>query len=457
MGSGPGGRGGLADRFARRVISDGLVASGETVVVALSGGLDSSVLLHLLRFTPGLATYRLVAGHFDHGMRPESGEDRRWVRGLCRAWDVPLWIGCAESGLGSEEDAREARYEFLHAVREKEEARWLLTGHHSDDQSETVLFRIIRGTGLRGLAGIPETRDPGVYRPLLPFSRSQLSDYALDQGVPFLQDRTNSNLAYPRNFLRHRILPQLREGPAPGVGESLIRLARLARENEDGWRSLYPHLLDGVLVEENGDIFIVRSGLLAYHPAVQSRLLREIFARSGIELDEAGTRAAVEFTRTGASGGGLSLPAGFRLVREFDGFRLEGTRPPVESERLVIPGPESGSGEVSVGGVRFQVEWGPDEPHGCDATCGMQTLGLDFPLVMRGWEPGDRIQLPYGTKKLKKLFAEARIPMGQRSLTPVLYDSGGRALWVVGVAVSTLVQGQKGPGTFFFGIRNVDT
>ena len=323
--------GSLADRFSHQVVGDNTLSSGEKLVVALSGGVDSTVLLHLLRFTSGLPPFSLVAAHFDHEMRPESGEDRRWVVGLCRAWGIPLQVGIAPFPLNSEEEAREARYRYLHQAKDETDAKWLLTGHHADDQAETVLFRVIRGTGLRGLAGIPTARAPGVYRPLLPFSRSELSDYAQERGIPFLEDRTNNDLTYPRNFLRHRVLPQIQEGPAPGVRESLLRLARLARENEDAWESLFPRLLDGVLVEENGDILIVRSALLAYHPAVQTRLLRGIFARSGIELEEAGTRAAMEFTRTGASGGALSLPGGVRLVREFDEFRLREVSPPGES------------------------------------------------------------------------------------------------------------------------------
>ena len=446
----------LTARFTRHLTGDCTLAPGDKLVVALSGGVDSTVLLHLLRFTPSLPPFEILAAHFDHRMRPNSGDDRLWVTGLCRAWGVPLHAGEADPPPTSEEEAREGRYGFLLEVKRRENASWVLTGHQGDDQAETVLFRVVRGTGLRGLAGIPRERAPGVYRPLLPFSRDELLDYARNRKLSFLQDPSNQEMAHSRNFLRHQVLPQLQEGPAPRVRESLRRLARLARENEDAWESLLPRLLDGVLVQEDGDLFIVRSGLLAYHPAAQTRLSMEIFRRFGIELDEAGTRAAAEFTRSGASGRSLTLPGGIRLTREFDRFRLGEAERSGDDEPLVLSEPTAGSGEVTVGGRHFLAVWGPAEPKECQATVEIPLSGLDFPLMVRGWTPGDRIHLSYGTKKLKKLFAEARIPVDQRGRTPVLQDGSGRILWVVGLASSTLVQARSGPETLFLGIRNVD-
>jgi tRNA(Ile)-lysidine synthase len=453
----PSGRGfDLVARFAKNLKGDGTLAPGDRLVVALSGGVDSVVLLHLLRFTRGLPPFEIIAAHFDHRMRPKSEEDLLWVTGLCRAWGVPLRKGEADSPPTSEEAARDGRYDFLLSVMRQEEASWILTGHQGDDQAETVLFRVLRGTGLRGLAGIPRERGPGVYRPLLPFDRDELLEYASRERITFLQDPSNRDLAYPRNFLRHQILPQLQAGPAPRVKKSLRRLARLARENEDAWESLFPRLLDGVVAEEDGDLFIVRSGLQAYHPAVQTRLLREILRRSGIELDEAGTRAVVEFTRTGASGRSLSLPGDVRLTRDFDRFRLGEMERSGEGKPLVLSGLTVGSGKITIGGRCFLAVWGPDKPEECKSTVEIPLSGLEFPLLLRGWEPGDRIHLSYGTKKLKKLFAEARTPVDQRGRTPVLQDGSGRVLWVAGFASSTFVQLRKGSETFFLGIRNVD-
>jgi tRNA(Ile)-lysidine synthase len=447
----------LGSRFEWTLARDGVLTRGDTLVVALSGGVDSTVLLHLLRFSPNVPSFRILAAHFDHRMRPGSSADSLWVSGLCRAWGIPLYTGEPAAPPTSEDEAREERYRFLLAVKSREEAGWVLTGHQGDDQAETVLFRILRGTGLRGLAGIPNQREPGIYRPLLAFSRDELSDYAVANRIRFLDDPTNRDLTYPRNFLRHRLLPQLLKGPAPGARDSLRRLARLARENEEAWESLLPRLLDGVLVEEGGAAFIVRSGLHAYHPALQTKLLREIFRTLGVGLDEAGTRAAVEFTRTGTSGQSISLPGGVRLAREFDRFRVGEAGVSEGQEPLVLPRPEPGSASFSVGGRSYQAIWGAEKPDACEAKVALPVPGVEFPLLLRQWEPGDRIQLAYGTKKLKKLFSEARIPVEDRGRTPILVDAEGRVLWVAGLVSSVLIGVRSGAGALFLGIRNVDT
>lgn len=448
----------LATRFARHLEEFGSIQSGDKVVVALSGGADSTVLLHLLRFFPERMGLTLIAAHFDHRMRPDSGNDLQWVLGLCRAWGVKVRTGAAAHPPASEDEAREKRYEFLLQVMAEENASGIVTGHHADDQVETVLFRLFRGTGLRGLAGIPDSREPGLFRPLLPFTRDEILAYALENRVSYRADPTNTDTAYARNFLRHELLPVLDEGPIPGARAAVRRLARLARENEEAWDSLLPGLLEGVRREEEGQVFIVLSGLLAYHPALQNRLLREIFRGSGIDLGEIGTRAVLEFTRSGRSGGSFSLPGGFRLTREFELLRLH--RPVdtrmAESRALVLQDPGEGSGLLLLNGEGYQVSWGPAWKKESTEGLKIPLPALDFPLKLRGWEPGDRIQLPFGTKKLKKLFGESKIPVEQRHRIPILLDSQERILWVAGLASSVLIAASVGTEAFFVGIRNVD-
>jgi tRNA(Ile)-lysidine synthase len=447
----------LADGLRR----SGVPGRGDRVVVAVSGGMDSVVLLHLLRFSSLLAPVELVAAHFDHRMREGSRGDALWVRGLCRAWDVPFVPGVAAPPPSSEEEAREARYDFLLETKRAENARWIVTAHHADDQAETVLFRILRGTGLRGLKGIPAHRAPGILRPLLPFSRAMIRRYARERRLGFRVDPSNRDPAFSRNVLRHDILPRLERGPAPGAREALRRLARLARENEEGWSSLLPELLDRVVETESAqEIVVARSALLAYHPAVQARVVRELGRRVGVRLDEAGTRAAVEFTRTGASGGSVPLSGGFRLAREFDRFRLAPASDEAEDRPLVVEGTEAGSGLLTVGGRRMRVEWGPEEPgeepEGTGFGLALRGAGVRFPLRIRSWAPGDRILLPYGTKKLSKLLAEARVPRRERSRLPVVVDAEGRVLAVGDLATSVLIEAGSGPASFFLGFHDVE-
>jgi len=432
------------------------VRAGDTLLVAVSGGLDSLVLLHLLRFNVDLPAFGLQAAHFDHRMRRESEEDALWVRGLCRAWDVPLALGAAQTTPQGEEEARARRYEFLAGARDRLGADWLLTAHHADDQAETVLFRTLRGTGLRGLAGIPRHRSPGILRPLLSFSRTELEVYARATGIRAREDPTNSNLAIPRNYIRHVALPGLEESVAGGARAGLRRLARLAEENERAWESLVPGLLDGLVKEEEGEILVVRSSLLTYHPTVQARMLRAVVRRRGVELSEAGTRKVLEFTRIGASGRSIPLPGGLRLYREFDRFRLAPSEDPGTDTPLVMHGSGEGAGELIVGGRRFAVRWGGPDAQQMEMALPLSPGRLRFPLRLRRWAPGDRIRLPYGTKKVKKLLREAGIPLGERRGVAVLVDAEGEVLWVAGLAVSVRARPRETEAPFFVGIGNVD-
>ena len=216
--------------------------------------------------------------------------------------------------------------------------------------------------------------------------------------------------------------------------------------------------------EERGETVVDRAPLLSYPPALRARILREILRRRGILLEEAGTKALVEFTRTGVSGGGLTLPGGFRFIREFSRFRITdsiratGSREAPESQEprevtLVPPG--SGSGMVVLGGVRYSVTWGHEDPGDADLRVRVAPETVSFPLTVRAWEVGDRLLLSYGTKKVKKLLAEARIPVGRRDSIPLLVDARGRVLWVAGVAQSILLNAPGESRSFHLGIRNV--
>lgn len=449
----------LRSRFRAHLERTGLITPADTVLVAVSGGLDSVVLLELLRFGLGDRAPGLVAAHFDHAMRPGSREDGEWVAGLCAAWEVPLETARAEPPPRSEAAARAARYRFLHAAAARAGANRIATAHHADDQAETVLFRIIRGTGLRGLAGIPERRGQ-IVRPLLPFRRAELEAYARAAGLRYRQDPTNLLLGYARNRLRHDVLPRL-ERIAPGAAGALVRLAEEARAAETAWESLLDDVERQVATVDGDDVLLARERLLSYHPHVRARLLRRLLRRFGSHPDRAGTRAALEFIRLGASGGHFDVIGGVRLEREFDRIRMRpgprraetaaGDRP------LIITRPERGEGVAIIGGRRLAVEWTLVHEDTAPTTAAFDAAALRFPLELRGWRAGDRIRLPYGTKKLKKLFVERRIGRSERVTTPVLADAGGRVVWVAGIARAAGTETVPGRPAFQLRISDAGT
>ncbi len=443
-------------RLGHRLRTRAGIGDGDRLVAAVSGGLDSVVLLHLLRFTPGLPDLRILVAHVDHAMRPSSAADAAWVRGLARAWNLPFRTTRLDPPPTTESAARRARYAFLTDVMEEEEAQRILTAHHADDQAETVLFRVLRGTGIRGLAGIPEHRGP-VWRPLLPFRRSELEGYARAVRLGWREDPSNRDRSFTRNALRHEVIPALESGVAPGARRALISLARHARQDEEAWTSLLPDLLEPLHVRrEEGRISLSWDGLQSYHPAVRARLLRRLARALGPPLKEAGTRAALEFTSGGSSGQERHLSGALAIRREFERLLLVRTGAPEDDHSVSISGPSAGAGRLEVGGKLFDVSWGSRLRSGRWQEA-FSVEGIRFPLTVRGWAPGDRLRLTYGTKKLKQVFLEARTPASDRHRVPVVVDAAQRVMWVAGVARSCLARPETGVEVIHIAINDAGT
>jgi len=341
----------LAKRFADHLRRRGGLEDGDAVVVGVSGGVDSVVLLHLLRFGLDRPRLRLVAAHVDHAMRHGSEADAAWVRGLGAAWGVETRGVRLDPAPTTEAEARRRRYAFLEEVRLASGARLSLTAHHADDQAETVLFRVLRGTGIPGLQGIREWRAPALWRPLLPFTRREISEHARATGLSWREDPTNRD-PFARNVIRHRLLPAA-ERVAPGARRALAGLAQRAREEEEGWHSLVPTLLTNAGVHrEGGAVSLDAGAFAAYGPAVRARLLRHLARALGSALREAGTRSAVEFSSSGGSGREVQLGGGLTLRRDLGRIVLACGRPEGSPAAVLrIDGPSHGDARLELRGA----------------------------------------------------------------------------------------------------------
>lgn len=434
-----------------------------TLVVALSGGLDSCVLLHVLRFALD-RDVPLGAAHFDHRMRAGSARDAAWVRGLCRAWGVEVVGGEAGDPPTSEAEARDARYAFLESVRRRSAPARLLTAHHADDQAETVLFRVLRGTGIEGLAGIPGEREPAIVRPLLGVWREELEAYATEVGLRWREDATNELLGFARNVIRHELLPRAEETVAPGARRALVRLSEIAGAEGAAWSDALDVVLGALDVEHEPDrptgpeeptahpsVSVDREGLAALSPGLRGRVIRRIVEmtarRAAAEgeaphrLDAASTERAADFVREGRSGAGIELGGGIELRRELDRIVVAtaASEPPPDRE-VAIGGPGSGTAEGRFGGQTSCVRWSVTRPDLAEGRSGgsfeWEAFPIDalaFPLHVRARRPGDRIEGSAGTRKVKKVMLEARIPPSERVRVPVLADAHDRVLWIPGV------------------------
>ncbi|HYH80003.1 MAG TPA: tRNA lysidine(34) synthetase TilS, partial [Longimicrobium sp.] len=349
---------------------------------------------------------------------------------------------------GTEEAARDARYAFLRQARAEVGADWIATAHHADDQAETVLFRLLRGTGTAGLAGIPPVDAArGLVRPLLPFTRARIRRYAAAHRLRWREDASNAGLDPARNRIRHEILPLVERTVAPGARAALARLAEVARDDEAAWNALAAGEMEALAREEEGALVLVRERLTGYDSTVAARLLRGLLRRFGVVPDRDGTRSALRFIGRAPSGRELRLAGGIRIRTEFGEARIERDPGPVPPDAPLAITPGRGEGVCRIGGRERRVAWRPADE--APSTEGAESFAVDdgaWPLLLRGWLPGDRVRTPAGTRTLKRLFNDRRVPRGKRRRVPVLADAHGRVLWVAGLQRGAPPPAQGMPG-----------
>ena len=282
----------------RTVISDWPVDRWVAVrmVVAVSGGLDSIALLRVLsslhdefgqQNTGRDSRKNLVVAHFNHKTRgKDSDNDEAFVRSVCKDLSIKFVSGSRPVDLvaNSEESLRSARYRFLEQTAFREQARYIATGHHADDQIETVLFRIIRGTGLSGLAGIPKFRQLNQHlslvRPLLKIPRAKLVTLLKELGQPFREDPSNETTDYSRNFLRQQVLPLLCQKFEPHLPDSLLRLADQADELNSFLDQACQPLLEQVRFPATGQVEFNSDVLASQHPTMIKAVLHRIWRQT---------------------------------------------------------------------------------------------------------------------------------------------------------------------------------
>ena len=283
-----------------------------TVLVAVSGGCDSVALLRAMTALKTAAVGRICVAHLNHQLRPDADEDERFVVELCQRLGITCEVGrvaverlAAHSGDGVEAAARAARYRFLHETAGRLGARFVATAHTADDQAETILHRIIRGTGIRGLAGMTRVRPLGhatLIRPLLEVRRVELQAYLDALAQPCRHDPSNADLRFTRNRIRHQIMPQLRRHLNSGVTEAVLRLGTLAGEAQAVVDDLVAQRLDRCVTIDGLGAARIELAELADRPRYLVReLLMAVWRRQGWPMQAMGRRQWDELSELAGS------------------------------------------------------------------------------------------------------------------------------------------------------------
>jgi tRNA(Ile)-lysidine synthase len=422
-----------------------MISPGARVAAAVSGGPDSVCLLHaLLEIAPRLEIRVTGIAHVNHKLRgAESLGDRLFVERLAGSWSLPFYSMDApipaEAG-NLEQAARRLRREFFASIVREGKATHIALGHTRDDQAETVLFRLLRGSGISGLAGIlPVTRD-GIVRPLLGTSRAEVLEFLSSRGIEYRCDSSNRDLRFARNRIREELLPQLERKWNPGLRQALSQLADLAYHEELWWEMETARIGASVLSAGDGWIEIDARKTASLPPAAARRVARYAIRQVKGDLRSVTfhhVASVLELLRGEKGAGKLILP-GVVVNRSFAKIRLSASGPgrQISAQAVAVPGVY----RAPSGNSLIHLELTPLKP--AAEACGTLEVDLCWSKVpkkieLRGWRPGDHYQ-PAGysrDQKLKEMFQRARIPSWERPVWPIL-SSGDKILWAKNFGVA---------------------
>ena len=402
-------------KFARE---QNLITPGDTVICAVSGGADSVAMLfalYLLREKLGIT---LEAAHFNHNLRgEESLRDETFVRELCARYEIPLHVASGEihpGKKGLEAAARDARYAFLESLPGK-----IATAHTADDNAETILMHLVRGTGLKGLGGIAPQRGK-LIRPMLGITRREVEDFLAEWHLPYVEDSTNETDAFLRNRLRHHVMPLL-AAENPRIAENLSQMALRLREDEACLSQLSRY-------ETLPEVETLRT----LPSAVRSRMLERFLKENGVrEPEDVHIAQAEALVFSDSPSASAAFPGGVTLSRQYGHLTANPTGEAFTPVTLTCPG------SAEAAGIRISCE-----PAGELAQSeNLLTVCPVGKISIRPRQTGDKIRLSGGSKSLKKLFIDRKIPAADRGRIPVVCDETGiLGVYSIGVNLERAAQ-----------------
>lgn len=426
-----------------------MLPTGAVILCAVSGGADSMCLLHLLDTMSSERGFSLRAAHFNHNLRgDESLRDEAFVRTWCRERDIPFTCGSEDvaaeavrTGRGIEETARSLRYAFLERTAKELGAVRIATAHTANDNAETMLLHLVRGSGLQGLTGIPPRRG-NVVRPLLTATRAEVEEYCARHGVRYIEDSTNGDERYTRNFLRRRVMPLL-EQVNPRVTETLSAAADRLRVDNDYLAARAAKAANQSRVTPDG--LAIKGEVLADLPdAIAGRVVRQLMEKAGggANCTAAHINALLALSHGTDPSARVDLP-GLTARRMYGELVLTPGKELPEPPR---PAPVQLGERIVYGETGWSVtcrqavcpETSSKKPDTFFFSCDK----IKGALILRPRQTGDIIKLPgRGTKTVKKLLIDEKIPLVHRELLPVLADDAGvLAVASFGPDVSRLAQ-----------------
>jgi tRNA(Ile)-lysidine synthase len=420
----------MLEGFIRHIREKNILDSSARYLLAISGGLDSTMLANLLH----RAGISFCMAHCNFNLRGEESDgDEQFVRNLAQQLGLKVHVKSfdtkaysSEKGISTQMAARELRYQWFDELLQQEDYKGLIVAHHADDQIETVLLNLLRGTGIEGLYGMSENREK-IIRPLLPFSRSSLEDFAAEEGIIWREDSSNATIDYKRNYIRHQVVPQLK-GFDQGALSLLQHSFDRVKDTGKAFFYLYGLWAERHVRHEKGYQYLELSAL-ERAPGKKSLLFYWLrpYGFSFQQLDD--VLSALERKEAGK----VFLSAEYALNLDREHLILGSS--PEEFEETWI---EASAIEIQVEKEAYDllVLDPPADPPASSAEAMLDREKLSFPLKIRSWQQGDRFR-PLGMKNFKKVsdvLIDMKLPLIHKKNVRVLC-SGDDIVWVIGIRI----------------------
>lgn len=426
-------------------LKHGLIEPGRCLLLACSGGPDSMALVSIFLHLRESYDLTLHIAHAEHGIRGRASlDDAAYVRDFCRAHDLPFHLEhlavpafAKENKLSEETAARLLRYRFLRRTAEEIGADRIVTAHHLNDQAETVLQHLLRGAGPQGLSGMSPDGS-GIMRPFLCLYRSEIEDYCRRHQIAARQDETNFSTDYERNRIRLGLMPRLEEYNAKAAA-AICRSARLIAREHSFIAQCAAQKMSGLSAQNGSSLCLNAAGLKGCHAAVRSEIYRLALASISAALENI-TFEHIDkidyLLYNGRIGAVLQLPGGIRVSRSYESLQICPAAAKAAARPKAYSLPAKAGGETRLpGGFVLSIEpvAGIFPAKGRDC-CFIDADKVEGPLFIRSRKNGDRM-IPKGmsgSKKIKDILIDAKIPAEQRGSVPLLCDSCG-IVWLAGI------------------------
>jgi tRNA(Ile)-lysidine synthase len=448
-----------------------MLQTHDRVIVAVSGGPDSVALLHIIIALAEKFRTAICMAYLNHGLRgEESVREESFVKQLGERLSVPVVCKSVDiiavqkdrgRGMSIEEVGRQERYQFLYETASKFDAQKIALGHHLNDQCETVMINLIRGSGVEGLKGILPIRNGKIIRPLIDCTKDEILTYLENVGLPFVHDLSNAEDIYLRNRIRNHLIPEIKSIYNPSFENSLHHMADLMRIDNDFISTKTNKAMAEMRLDQSSHEYTIKiPDLLSYHEAIQNRVIKNVF------LSFSTTKTGIAYVHITAFRNlilgdnlkaSLNLPFGIKVQREGDIVSILYKPRYIENDNIDsqesnkfffqydhVPVP----GKININELGIMINFSIFEGTVADApnvkkskSAYMDYDKIFFPLMVRSIKPGDRI-IPLGmkgTQKLKSIFINEKVPANMRYKIPILADAMS-IIWVAGIRLSEHVK-----------------